>query len=258
MTGPDLITQFFSTTAGILEHQRNQFRNQLERFSSSLASQLRVLEEERRRTDRTEASQFNVFDFIDPDENRLSDILRDLLNPNGPHGQGTLFLDQFLQCIDISVPLDVDAAKVFREDPTHLIQNPLRRIDITLDLSLAKAQLGSLTDFAIAIENKPWAGEQDKQVADYIRHLRTRHGERFVLVYLSGNGTPPRSIEDERPSLERAGRFRLMTYRPDLIRWLEACLMHCEADRMRWFLRDFTAYLEKRFLLPNPTEESDE
>ena len=31
---------------------------------------------------------FNVFDAIRPDENRLSDILRDLLDPRGSHGQG--------------------------------------------------------------------------------------------------------------------------------------------------------------------------
>ena len=31
---------------------------------------------------------FNVFDAIRPDENRLSDILRDLLDPRGAHGQG--------------------------------------------------------------------------------------------------------------------------------------------------------------------------
>ena len=36
--------------------------------------------------------QFNVFDFIKPTENTLSDILRFFLDPAESHGQGDIFL----------------------------------------------------------------------------------------------------------------------------------------------------------------------
>jgi hypothetical protein len=37
---------------------------------------------------RKTASSFNVFTLIEPDENKLSDIIADLLDPQGRHGQG--------------------------------------------------------------------------------------------------------------------------------------------------------------------------
>jgi len=42
-------------------------------------------------------SGFNVFDWIEPDENTLSDLLRDLLDPAGTHGQRSAFLKLALE-----------------------------------------------------------------------------------------------------------------------------------------------------------------
>src|SRR5262245_47098510 len=43
------------------------------------------------------APDFSVFTrYIQPDENRLSLVLADLLDPDGDHGQGQLFLREFL------------------------------------------------------------------------------------------------------------------------------------------------------------------
>ena len=49
------------------------------------------------------APNFLVFDFVNTNETGLSWILASLLNPNGNHGQKTLFLENFIKiCIGIS------------------------------------------------------------------------------------------------------------------------------------------------------------
>ena len=58
-------------------------------------------EVQQRRRDKRLATGFNVFDLIEPDENKLSDILADLLDPKGSHGQGDLFLRLLLQQLDL-------------------------------------------------------------------------------------------------------------------------------------------------------------
>lgn len=47
------------------------------------------------------APDFNPFDFIEPNEIRLSRILAWLLNPRTSHGQGGRFLDAFLARLGI-------------------------------------------------------------------------------------------------------------------------------------------------------------
>ncbi len=64
----------------------------VEKFFSELSRQVVKLEGHQLRLDRKQATGFNVFDFIDPDENKLSDVLAWLLDPKGSHGQGDVFL----------------------------------------------------------------------------------------------------------------------------------------------------------------------
>ena len=64
----------------------------LKRFFSAVGSRVAIAEKKQRQRDRKEATRFNVFDLIEPDENKLSDVLADLLDPKGNHGQGDLFL----------------------------------------------------------------------------------------------------------------------------------------------------------------------
>jgi hypothetical protein len=45
--------------------------------------------------DRQLARRFNAFRYISPNELRLSYIISDLLNPQGVHGQGNVFLRTF-------------------------------------------------------------------------------------------------------------------------------------------------------------------
>jgi hypothetical protein len=69
----------------------------LDEYYRSVARHIEV----RQAADLREASGFNVFSYVRRDESSLSDVIRDLLDPSGTHGQGRLFLDLFLKSIGV-------------------------------------------------------------------------------------------------------------------------------------------------------------
>jgi hypothetical protein len=186
-----------------------------------------------------------VLSYIRPDENRLSDIISDLLDPTGTHGQGSVFLHGFLEMIAVPSESIRPPYRVSREDRT-LFE---RRIDITLVVG----------DFGIGIENKPWADEGENQLKDYMIHLRGKYGERCLLVYLSGDGSAPVSLDpNDLTEPVAARRFKALSYSAHLHQWLKRCLRNCQAEKVRWFLHDLMNYVESEFEHVEESEESDE
>ena len=193
--------------------------------------------------DRKLASGFNVFDLICPDENRLSDVLKLLLDPRGGHGQGDLFLRLFLE--RIHAPQNAKHTKkatVRRESITNRIDNSQRRIDLLVDATV----------LLVGIENKVNASEQPEQVKDYLEHLR-RWAEarscRSVLIYLTPDCRPPNSLRSEETRKAIANKLLICwDYNEDLRGWLEACRDQCEAPRFNDFLSDFLQYIDQELV----------
>jgi hypothetical protein len=194
---------------------------------------------------------FNVFDFIAPSENGISDILRDLLDPRGPHGQGDRFLRLFLQSLGLARLLDdTPRVDVYREHLTASIKQDRRRIDLVIEIhSQSKS-------WAVGIENKPWAIEQDNQLHDYATHLESRFSKQFHLVYLSGDGGEPSTLGEWEKQLG-VKRLHIMPYAKgpagkngvvqSLYEWALEAATHAQADKIRWFLRDLAAWIATNF-----------
>jgi hypothetical protein len=197
-------------------------------------------------------TRFNVIDRINPSENGLSDILRDLLDPRGDHGQGQRFLRAFLDLCNINerwLARDMHVS-VYRERRTTSLDAD-RRIDLLLRFD------GASRRGAIAIENKPWAGEQENQMADYADDLLFVYGEAFHLVYLSGDGKGPKTLGRWDKKLRQTGRLHIIPYHgpalssdgiPISLRgWVDACSREAEADKLRWFFRDLSEWIRRNF-----------
>jgi hypothetical protein len=221
-------------------------QRRLKHFFTAISQQMELAE----RLDKRQASKFNVFDLIAPDENKLSDMLQMLLDPKGEHGQGDLCLRLLIEKLDAGLNTkQTKQASVQRETPTHGIQKYLRRIDV----------LAEAGDW-VAIENKVDSSEQPEQVKDYLAHLRhcTRgSGKRFVLIYLTPEGRRPDSLD--RAELDEAmssGHLRCWTYQVEVREWLEMCRRDCQAEKIRAFLSDFIAYIESH--LKREPETNDE
>ena len=205
------------------------------------------------------ASDFNLIEIMGPDENKLSDIIALLIDPNGAHGQGKVFLEKFLKEIlkqikkqtsnpqlqDINTLLSCKIS-VSRESFTTQIENQNRRIDLTVEFKNPKNDKEVV--FVVGIENKPWAGEQENQLEDYREHLDKISGNDYLLIYLSGLKREAESIKPEtKEKLKQKGKFLETNYYKLLIPWLKECIKECEADKVRWFLKDFVNWIENNF-----------
>lgn len=212
---------------------------ELARFFSDLNFRLELFESAKHKLDVYLASEFNVFSYISPDESRLSDIIAELLNPKGRHGQGEVFLREFFGILDKSLDCS-GSCRVVREQVTDSIPQSQRRIDILLEID----------GFGVGIENKPWAGEQAEQLSDYQKYLKNKYKDNYLLVYLSGSGDEPQSISaDERRRLKGEGKLKVLSYPGGFRNWLIACYKECKAEKIRWFLSDFIDFVERNFAI---------
>ena len=167
-------------------------------------------------------------------------IHADLLRIDGPHGQGDLFLTEFLKLIDAdqSQYHPTKLARIIREAPTIHIHASLRRVDITLDFG----------DAGIGIENKPWAAEQPHQLLDYHTHLSNKYRNNYLLIYLSGTGATPQSLRYAmQQALATQRKLLVLSYQEHLQHWLTSCYKECHAEKVRWFLRDFIDFVVRGF-----------
>ena len=184
------------------------------------------------------ARRFTFFHFINLDENRMSDVFAYLLNPDENHGQGDLFLREFLS----DVPLewlpesDWSRVRIGREVITSRIENWNRRIDIEIAFRIADSWA------AIAVENKPWAEDQDQQLSDYARHLESMYDGHFKLIYLTPNGEDPPEYSIKREKREKLGNklanASIRKWASDN-GWLKRAESEVKAERVRWFVSDF-------------------
>lgn len=220
--------------------------------------------------DRRTAADFSVAGLAVTREFDLSRIFADLLDPAESHAQGQVFLCCLLEELRLA-PQNVFAqAAVFGSAPgprcrvtTEHATGPIRMAD-------GSTRSGSIDIFIelggarwIAIENKPWAGEQKEQVPRYLRYLQELSAgsvardenvgnESFLLLYWvgwTGDGSDP----DLKP-LEKDLRDRCikMPYRetgehPSVEGWLRRCAVACEAPQVRSFLIDLIRYVERQF-----------
>ena len=186
------------------------------------------------------ARRFTFFHFVDLDENQMSDVFAYLLNPDETHGQGELFLREFLSDVPLEWLSESGWSRVSigREVITSRIENWNRRIDIEIAFQIADSWV------AIAIENKPWAGDQDQQLSDYARHLESMYGGCFKLIYLTPNGETPSKYSikrEKREELENAGKLANASIRKwaSDTGWLKRAEGEVKAERVRWFVSDF-------------------
>lgn len=173
-----------------MDESRRSERRRLQQFFVELNPVLEAARKLERELDRHLAHRFNVFDYMGdgrPGEVLLSRIIGDLLNPAARHGQGASLLGLLLEKLSAEshTPMPTpDLSKPVRVRLERLIPGG-RFIDITVDVETGAGP------WCLAIENKPFAGDQPNQVRDYLEYLKDEYDARFVLIYLSPRGAGP-------------------------------------------------------------------
>lgn len=249
------LLQLSARLASARQSDRDRYGHLFATLSARLAS-ARTVERE---LDQALARSFNALDYLRTDELGLSKIVADLLDPSGAHGQGSSFLEQFIEMVgpagwlaDLAVPLDFIGVRVVRERKI----DDGGRLDVSIEFGLQGPDSA-----CIAIENKPYAADGEAQIADYLAFLRRRYGRRFLLVYLSPHGgrpsnesLPEGTCEDGlatmsycEPASEETGEHLRLRLPFSLTDWLRQCWRSCDPERLRWFLRETETFCHKTF-----------
>lgn len=252
---PPMSSTSFGASHAKLDDSAAAVRQGLERFFNELSPRLDATRNEERERDRRLARNFNAFDYLRTDEQGLSKLIADLLDPKGKHGQGDAFLCRFLDLLateGFDHSGDLRNGRVHTEFPIK-DQRRLRRLDIVVHTDRC----------CLAIENKPYADDQPNQIKDYLDWLRRHYGD-FLLLYLSPQGEPPDedSVKPADLQGEAGESLRIMPYHHQaqdawdddfertgfgLTDWLWECRAHCGVERLCWFLSEAETYCEKKF-----------
>lgn len=232
-------------------------KGELTGFFSGLSPAVDIASRAQKEMDRWVATKFSIFDYFHERETDLSRVFAGLLTPSGAHGQGDRFLSLFLEEIlpllketlpEYSLPSDLHKCEVDLEYSTH----ERRRIDIVLKMP---------DNNLIGIENKPWAEEQERQVEAYLEFLQSEAKEGGIawILFLSGDGNDPETLPEDL-ALRRCCQtvpYRKNSTGGSLENWIKHCWKACEAERVRWFLKDLLEYFQRNFEKENQVMARD-
>ena len=190
----------------------------IQQFFQEVAS-ICALEQAQQEERNRKGENYNLFSILSIERYELkhSALIANLLDPKGSHGCGDAFLRAFFEIalkgtaypFENSTPLD---------SRTEHYTGPIAgdtggRIDILVKSS----------QYGLIIENKIYAGDQDKQLTRYDNYGKEIFGaDGYLLVYLTLYGYDASKESTATKSAEEVGYLRL-SYAEDILRWLEQC-----------------------------------
>ena len=218
-------------------------QNEIEELLKNVAIKIAALNEAKRMYANKIAPDFNIFDYLRGDEVGLSRCIASLLDPAGTHGQGSLFLKEFLKRID-NVLSENELIENWTDTVTDGCQvdlekqaNGKRRIDVYLKFSNGEI---------IGIENKPWAWDQENQLADYAKFIEGQaNKKKWLIIYLSKNDPADSNYsikKEDRELIEKSNNFVWLDY-AELVEWLEFCAQNSKALNVRIFIEELAKFV---------------
>ena len=180
------------------------------------ASVIIQIEEVRKAGDRTR--EFNIFEILDRARDEVkghSQFLWVLLNPNGVHGLGDVFLKAFFD--------ELLSAYGWKLDPSENViverekYAPSGGVSGNIDLYI------ETNTEIIVIENKIDAADQNEQLKRYVDYVDGNNpkGKKVFVIYLTLNGDEP--SENSRGNIDSANLFCL-SYKSFFPGFLESCI----------------------------------
>lgn len=191
----------------------------IQRFFQEVASICalgQAQQEERNR----KGENYNLFSILSIERYELkhSALIANLLDPKGSHGCGDAFLRAFFEIALKGTAYPFESSTPPNSYTEHYI-GPIAgdtggRIDILVESSR----------YGLIIENKIYAGDQDKQLIRYDNYGKETFGaDGYLLVYLTLYGYDASKESTATKSAEEVGYLRL-SYAEDILRWLKQCV----------------------------------
>ena len=191
----------------------------IQRFFQEVAS-ICTLEQAQQEERNRKGENYNLFSILSIERYELkhSALIANLLDPKGSHGCGDAFLRAFFEIAlkERAYPfVDCTLPHSYTEYYTGPIAGDTGgRIDILVKSS----------HYGLIIENKIYAGDQDKQLTRYDNYGKETFGaDGYLLVYLTLYGSDASKESTATKRAEEVGYLRL-SYAEDILRWLEQCV----------------------------------
>ena len=191
----------------------------IQQFFQEVAS-ICALEQAQQKERNRKGENYNLFSILSIERYELkhSALIANLLDPEESHGCGDAFLRAFFEIAlkDLAYPFeDCTLPHSYTEYYTGPIAGDTGgRIDILVKSS----------HYGLIIENKIYAGDQDKQLTRYDNYGKETFGaDGYLLVYLTLYGCDASKESTATKSAEEVGYLRL-SYAEDILRWLEQCV----------------------------------
>lgn len=191
----------------------------IQRFFQEVASICALGQEQQEERNR-KGENYNLFSILNIERYELkhSALIANLLDPKGSHGCGDAFLRAFFEIAlkERAYPFE---GCTLPDSDTEYYTGPIAgdtggRIDILVKSSR----------YGLIIENKIYAGDQDKQLTRYDNYGKETFGaDGYHLVYLTLYGCDASKESTATKSAEEVGYLRL-SYAEDILRWLEQCV----------------------------------
>lgn len=179
------------------------------------------------------APDFRLIKYLQRDENALSTYLSLLLDPHGQHGQGDLYLGKFLALLPEKTFQPTAADHLGSHTEFRLPSN--RRLDVYLRFRTG----------GIAIENKPWAVDQEEQIHDYAKYLDSQYPEgNWILIYLSNGDISDHSLPKCSP-VHLTDRVVSLDFF-SLAGWLDECAVLTRAMSVRLFIETVAQFIREQ------------
>ncbi|MDD5401641.1 MAG: PD-(D/E)XK nuclease family protein [Sulfurimonas sp.] len=186
--------------------------------------------------DKKVGDDFNIFSVLamERTEVKHSQILADLLNPNGLHEHGHVFLESFLDKYmrdKIGDFTDFCKKATVSTEQFHIVENQKGYIDIVIETK----------DIAIVIENKIDAPDQPKQLQRYVSS-KINEGKAAFTIYLTLDGKE--SPSDSRGSLKNE-EIIYLSYEEHIVEWIKQCITEALHENVKVVLIQYLSLIEK-------------
>lgn len=226
--------------------------NKIITFYSILKTKVDFVNQVKKEYTRTLASDFNSLDFWYVGENKISEILCFLLNPNASHGQEDVFLKLFIEKFEIKFRYsNISEITVQLEKRT----DDNRRLDIFL--------LSKLSRDVIAIENKIYLSTRDQfnQINDYLNYLsKITKDNQFTFIYLAPKDkiVSNQSYDREKSvELDLEKNMLFINYEEHIISLIHQFAISAENERVRGFILDFERKLKSLYMGNNTINDTE-
>ncbi len=170
---------------------------------------------------------FNILGLSTKEVRTHSAFIADLLNPEGLHGQGSIFLELFFDQIKIKLNVEKEKIKSI-EDTIKKIPSKKANVFVEENIGKISDDEGGRIDIVIkdsfkqiVIENKICADDEKRQL---VRYKNKYPNALLLYLTLHEKEASDKSItkKDNSKLIIYEDYFNI-TYKEDIVRWLEKC-----------------------------------